>query len=73
MVNHMSEVQKHFRWAAGVPMSVLVAMMVVTVFRATEGPIEFKGLGFEFKGASGPVVLWVFVFLACVVGTSTLY
>jgi hypothetical protein len=30
----------------------------------TSGPIEFEGLGFKFKGASGPVVLWVFCFLA---------
>lgn len=30
------------------------------------GTIAFEGLGFKFRGASGPVVLWVFGYLAIV-------
>ena len=30
----------------------------VTFLRQSEGPVEFEGLGFKFKGAAGQVVLW---------------
>jgi hypothetical protein len=28
------------------------------------GPIEFEAFGFKLRGASGPIVLWVFCFLS---------
>lgn len=54
----------HFPAVLGLPGAAVAAMVVVIVLRNVEGPIEFQGLGFKFKGASGPVVLWVFCFLA---------
>jgi magnesium-transporting ATPase (P-type) len=49
-----------------VPMAALVAFCVVTMLEWTAGEIKFKGLSFEFEGASGPIVLWAFCFLAIV-------
>lgn len=51
-----------------VPMAGLMALCIVLALRFTAGEIRFKGLGFEFEGASGPIVLWVFCFLAIVAG-----
>ena len=44
------------------------ALFVVLLLRFSTGPIEFEGLGFKFRGASGPLVLWIFCFLAIVFG-----
>jgi hypothetical protein len=57
----------HFAAIIGLPGAAAVAFMLVVFLRQTEGPIEFKGLGFEFKGASGQVAMWVVCFLAIAV------
>ena len=54
----------HFPAVIGLPGAAAAAFVVVAVLRNTEGPIEFEGLGFKFKGASGPVILWMLCFLA---------
>ena len=56
--------EEHFPAVVGLPMGALLAFVIVVVLESTSGPIKFKGLGFEFEGASGPVVLWVMCFLA---------
>lgn len=43
---------------------VFVAFFVVITLEVSAGKIEFSGLGFSFKGASGPIVLWIAVFVA---------
>jgi ABC-type Fe3+-siderophore transport system permease subunit len=66
--------REHFAGIVGLLMSTMTAMVVVIIFRVSAGPIEFDTpLGFKFKGASGPVVLWVFTFLACVAGAAALW
>lgn len=57
----------------GLPMSAAVAFCLVVILEVTSGNIEFKALGFEFKGASGPIVLWVLSFLAFIVGLRVLW
>jgi hypothetical protein len=52
----------HYPAIVGLPAAGAGAFVIVLVFRQTEGPIEFEGLSFKFKGASGPVVLWAFCF-----------
>jgi len=59
---------EHFAALICVPMAALMAMSVVILLRFSVGPIEFRGLGFEFKGAAGQVVFWIFCFLAIVYG-----
>lgn len=56
---------QHFAAMVGIPVAALVAIFVVLALGATvEGPIEVKGLSFEFKGAAGPAILWAILFLA---------
>jgi hypothetical protein len=54
----------HFAATIGLPCAGLAALCIVVALENTSGPIEFEGLGFKFKGASGPIVLWVVCFLA---------
>jgi hypothetical protein len=51
-----------------VSFAVAIALLVVLSLSYVAGPIEFEALGFKFRGASGPVVLWVMCFLALVIG-----
>lgn len=51
----------------GLPSAALASLCLVIVLENTSGPIEFEGLGFKFKGASGPVVLWCLCFLVMTV------
>lgn len=58
---------EHFAATIGLPSAALASLCLVIVLENTSGAIEFEGLGFKFKGASGPVVLWCFCFL-CIAG-----
>ena len=64
LLQHADFVLQHYSGIVLAPVSAAVAFCVITAFSQTEGPIRFKGLGFEFEGASGPVVLWVLCWLA---------
>jgi hypothetical protein len=57
----------------GVPWAGGAAFIIVLVLRSSFGRVEYKVLSMEFKGASGPIVLWVFCFLAEVLGIRTLW
>jgi hypothetical protein len=57
-------ITNHFPVVVGLPVGATLAFMIVSVLRQVDGPIEFEGLGFKFKGASGQVVMWVVCFLA---------
>jgi hypothetical protein len=62
---HWEEVLRdHFASIMGLPGAAAVAFTIVVFLRQTEGPIEFEGLGFKFKGAAGQVILWIACFLA---------
>ncbi len=43
------------------------ATIVVVLFRANTGTLEFSALGIRFQGPSGPILLWVVAFLAIAV------
>ena len=47
-----------------VSFSVVTAFIVVLTLNSVVGEIKFKAPGFEFEGASGPIVLWIICFLA---------
>ena len=67
-------VREHFRALYGIPACAIVALVLVFILRVAEGPIEFEApFGFKFRGASGPIVLWVLVFLACVVAALAMW
>ncbi|MFC5427950.1 hypothetical protein ACFPTO_03870 [Paraburkholderia denitrificans] len=64
---------EHFPAAIGLPAAALAAMCIVVFLESSSGPIEFEGFGFHFKGASGPIILWVVVFLAITAAIKVLY
>lgn len=57
-------VVKNFTVIIGLPFAFIASFIVVALFRQGDAPMEFKGLGVDFKGASGEVILWLFCFLA---------
>jgi hypothetical protein len=65
--------KRNFIVIIGLPLAALAALFLVLVLRQTQGPIEFEGLGFKFKGASGPVIMWILVYLAFVASFKTLW
>jgi hypothetical protein len=61
------------RAVVGIPMAAVSAFCVVWVLEATSGSIEFEIGPMKFRGASGPVVLWVFAFIAFVMAINLLW
>ena len=61
-------IQQHPAATIGVGISAITAFCLVGLLDVSRGAIEFEVLGFKFRGASGPIVLWVFCFLAIVFG-----
>ncbi len=58
----------------GIAIGAISSFSVVVVLDIfSRDPISFKFFSFEFKGASGPVILWVVCFLAFVAGTNFLW
>jgi hypothetical protein len=54
----------HFAATIMLPSAALAALCIVIILEGTAGPIQIEGLGFKFKGAAGPIVFWIFCFLA---------
>lgn len=66
--------EKHYAACIGVPLSAITAFCVVLLLKVvSSGSIEIEALGFKFRGASGPVVLWIFCFLAIIFGLYLLW
>ena len=63
----------HFAAAIGLPFVALMAGFIVTILEFSFGAIEFEGLGFKFRGASGPIVLWALCFLSITVAVRLLW
>ena len=59
--------RNHYAFFVGVPFSAIVSYVLVSVLENTRGKIEFEAVGLTFKGASGPIVFWVLVFLAPII------
>jgi large-conductance mechanosensitive channel len=62
----------HFGAVAMAPLIAMTSFVIVMVFRAASGPVEFEALGFKFKGASGEAVMWIACVLALTVATKIL-
>ena len=54
----------HYPVTMGLPFAGIGALALVVLLEYARGPIEFEVPGFSFKGASGPIVMWVVVYLA---------
>jgi len=66
-------VAQHFVAILGLPICIIASFVLVFLLKVGEAPIEIEGLSFKFKGASGPVILWIFCFLAMVSGVKILF
>jgi hypothetical protein len=55
---------KHLPAVIGLPAAAAAALCIVLLLRTVAGNIELKLLGMEFKGASGPIIMWVLCFLS---------
>ena len=67
-------VREHPGGTIGIAISAISAFSIVAVLDVlSRDPIEIKFLGFELRGAAGPVVLWVVCFLALVAGAQVLW
>ena len=64
---------EHTRATLGLPAVTASSYATILSFQATSGPIRFKGLGFEFEGASGPAALFILIFLAEIIGLVVLW
>ncbi len=65
--------KEHVSAVVGVPIAAVCAFLLVSILQVTTGKIEFEGLGFKFRGASGPIVLWIACFIAMVIGIKLLW
>lgn len=68
----LDKIQQHFVATIIMTFSALAALFIVLLLQYSTGTIEFEAIGFKFRGASGPVVLWVLCFLAMVGATKVL-
>lgn len=66
-------IQAHFAATVLLPIALLEAFCIVMLLKFATGPIELEALGFKFRGAAGPVILWIFSFLAIVTGIRLLW
>jgi hypothetical protein len=57
-------VMDHLRATVGLPVAGVFSFLIVALFQSAVGQIQFQALGFQFSGASGPIIMWVFCFLA---------
>ena len=65
--------EAHYVFFIGLPIAGLIAYFIVGTLENARGPIEFEALGFKFKGAGGPVIMWVIVFLALVISITLVW
>jgi len=55
--------QKHFAAVVGLPAAAIASFLLVIILETIKGNIEFEVLQFKFKGASGPIIMWILCFL----------
>lgn len=65
--------KQHTPITIGLPFSALSSLFLVLLLQYSSGQIEFKVLGFEFKGASGPIVFWIMCFMSFVLAIKILW
>lgn len=55
------------------PLMMIGAIVVVIALKITDGPAKFKVLGFEFEGASAPIVMWSMVYMILTLSVTILW
>jgi hypothetical protein len=58
-------VKQHFAVLIGLPFAAFGALGLVLLLESHYNQeLEFEAVGFQFQGASGPIILWVVCFLS---------
>jgi hypothetical protein len=57
-------VERHGIAFIGVPVAAALALFLISVIRAIDGPMEFDLLGLRANGAGAAIILWIAVFVA---------
>lgn len=65
--------REHFAAIVGAPLAAFASLLLVLFLRYTAGPIELETLGFKIKGGAGPLMMWIFCYLAIVTGIKLLW
>ncbi|MGE8098122.1 hypothetical protein [Pseudomonas fluorescens] len=63
----------HMAAAIGVPLAALTALTLVLALEQVSGEVELEAWGLKFKGASGPIIMWVLCFLTLIAGVKALW
>jgi len=54
----------HYAAVVGVPCCGLAALFIVLLLRNVAGAVQSIAFSLEFKGASGPIIMWILCFWA---------
>jgi hypothetical protein len=57
---------EHLVCIVGLPWAAVASLVLVLILRTVAGNIELKVFGIEFRGASGPIIMWILCFLSIV-------
>jgi hypothetical protein len=66
-------VSQHYVVIVALPVAGVFSFIVVFLFKQTSGPIEFEAFTLKFRGAAGPVILWILCFLAIAAAIKALW
>ena len=65
--------REHYVFFIGLPFAGFVAYFIVGTLENVRGQIEFEALSVKFKGASGPILMWVLVYLVLVLSITMVW
>ena len=65
-------VKDHYFAVIGIAFATITSVFLVIVFNEAIGPIEIEAFGLKFRGAAGPLILWILCFLALVTAMAAL-
>ena len=66
-------VQRNYPVFFGMPYAAFFAYFLVKVLESSRGVVEVEFLTAKFKGAAGPLVFWLLIFLAILSGLRMLW
>ena len=63
----------HYVFFVGLPFAGFLAYFIVGTLENVRGQIEFEALSIKLKGASGPILMWVVVYLVIVLSITMVW
>ncbi|MEK0338575.1 MAG: hypothetical protein QQN41_14195, partial [Nitrosopumilus sp.] len=69
----MSIITNHMTVMLSLPIAGVTSLIIVLFLGTVSGEIKFKILGMDFKGASGPIVMWVLCYLAIILSLKLMW